>query len=48
MAVLQWRHTRTGKPMVQKYTTIGQALVTVMRIRAIYPRYPMTLNGKEI
>jgi len=46
--VLQWNHTRTGRPMSVTYKTFGMAWIRVAMVRAIFPGHPFTLNGQPI
>jgi len=48
MVTLTWLHTRTGRPMVQRYATMGLALVVVMTVRTVVPGHPMQIDGKAV
>lgn len=47
MSILNWNHTRTGKPMRQS-GSYGSLMIRVMMIRQIYPNHPMFIDGNPI
>lgn len=47
MHTLLWKHTRTGKQMMNR-GTVGFLMVRVMMIRQAFPGYPMTLDGVPV